>query len=73
MSWTMRDLLLRGAPWEVLPADRGKVEAAARRYAKDPRLSSRERAYIERVWLPAEPEEPEPVLFTFPDLPEDAP
>ena len=71
MSWTLKDLLLHGAPWEVLPDDRPKVLAAARRWAKDPRLSARERAYIERVWLPREdPDpEPEPLPFTFPDSP----
>ena len=59
MSWTMRDLLLCGYPFEVLPDDRPKVEAAARRYSRDPHLSKRDRDYIARVWLPLEEEEPE--------------
>ena len=60
MSWSMKDLLLRGAPWEVLPTDRAKVEAAARRYSRDPHLSKPDRDYIRRVWLPREDEEQEP-------------
>ena len=67
MSWTLKDLLLHGAPWEVLPDDRPRVEAAARKYSKDPRLSSRERAYIERIWLPPEPPEPAPLALVFPE------
>ena len=67
MSWTMKDLLLRGAPWEVLPDDRPKVEAAARRYSRDPHLSKTDRDYIARIWLPREDEEPEPIPFTFPE------
>ena len=58
MSWSMKDLLLKGAPWEVLPDDRQRVDAAARRYSKDPHPSKGERDYIARIWLPAE--EPEP-------------
>ena len=61
MSWSMRDLLLRGAPWEVLPDDRPKVDAAARRYSRDPHLSKGDRDYIRRVWLPHELEEPEQI------------
>lgn len=67
MTWSMKDLLLRGAPWEILPDDRPKVEAAARRYSKDPRLSKRDRDYIARIWLPSEEPEPELPAFVFPD------
>ena len=67
MMWSIRDLLLHGAPWEVLPADRPKVEAA-RRYSRDPHLSKRERGYIARIWLPREEPEPEPMAFVFPRL-----
>lgn len=56
MSWSVRDILLHAGPWEILPADRPKIEAAARRYSRDPRLSKRDRDYIARVWLPAEME-----------------
>ena len=63
MSWSMRDLLLRGAPWEVLPDDRPKVDAAARRYSRDPHLSKPDRDYIRRVWLPHELEEPEQITW----------
>lgn len=66
MSWSMKDLLLKGAPWEVLPDDRPRVEAAARRYSKSAALSKRERDYIARIWLPPEVEEPEPIPL-FPD------
>jgi hypothetical protein len=69
MSWSMRDTLLRCGQWEILPADRPKVEAAARRFAKDPHLSKRERDYIARVWLPVEEPEPEPLAFAFPEAP----
>lgn len=67
MSWTMRDLLLKGAPWEILPDDRPKVEAAALRYSRDPRLSKKDRDYIARVWLPREAPETEPMLMVFGD------
>ena len=66
MSWSMKDLLLRGAPWEILPDDRLKVDAAARRYSRDPHLSKKDRDYIARVWLPPEPVEPEPLPFGLP-------
>lgn len=54
MSWSIKDLLLHGAPWEVLPGDRPRVDKAARRYSRDPHLSKRDRDFIARVWLPAE-------------------
>lgn len=54
MSWSVKDILLHAGPWEILPSDRPKIEAAARRYSRDPRLSKRDRDYIARVWLPAE-------------------
>jgi hypothetical protein len=44
----MRDLLLHGAPWEVLPDDRPRVEAAARKYSRDPRTSQRGSATTSR-------------------------
>lgn len=68
MSWSIGDLLLRGAPWEILPDDRPRVEAAARRYSRDPHLSKRERDYIARIWLPPETEDSE-LPLTFPVLP----
>ena len=52
MSWTMLDTLLRAGPWEIAPADRSRVEAAA---------------YIERIWLPREEPDPEPIPFVFPE------
>lgn len=55
MSWSTLDLLLKGGWWEVLPEDRLHVLHAARRYAKDPRLSKRDRDYIERMWLQGDP------------------
>ncbi len=64
-SWTLRDLLLKGAPWEVLPDDLPKVESAARRYAKDSTLSKAHRDYISRVWLPPEAPEPEPLTLVL--------
>ena len=67
MSWSMKDTLLKCGPWEILPDDRPKLEAAARRYSKDPTLSKAHRDYIARVWLPAEEPEPEPLAFTFGD------
>ena len=67
MSWTMRDLLLKGAPWEILPSDRPMVDAAARRYSRDPHLSKRERDYIARIWLPRDEPELELMAFVFPD------
>lgn len=50
MSWTLRDTLLRSGPWEILPDDRPKIKAAARRYSRDPHLSKGERDYIARMW-----------------------
>jgi hypothetical protein len=44
-------LLLRGHPSEVDLVDRLRVLHAARRYAKDPRLSHAQRQHIEEVWL----------------------
>ena len=67
MSWTLLDTLLHCGPWEILPDDRPKVEAAARRYSKDPHLSKRDRDYVERTWLRAEEPEPEPLGFVFPE------
>lgn len=67
--WTVKDLLLKGAPWEVLPEDRPKVEAAARRYAKDPTVGKLDRDYIARTWLPPEEPEPEPIALVFPEVP----
>ena len=64
MSYTLRDLILHGAPWEVLPEDRARVLAAARRLVGDPSVSREHRAYIERVWL-TEPE-PEPEQLSTP-------
>ena len=67
MSWTLKDLLLHGAPWEVLPDDRPRVEAAARKYSKALTLSKRDRDYIARIWLPPEPPEPAPLALVFPE------
>ena len=67
MSWSMKDTLLHAGPWEILPDDRPKVEAAARKYAGDPTLSKRDRDYIARMWLPAEEPDPEPLAMVFPD------
>jgi len=67
MSWTLRDQLTRGYPFEVMPEDRPRLERAARRYVADPRLSKAERDLIALHWLPAEPEEPEPIPFAFPE------
>lgn len=66
MSWSMRDTLLHAGPWETLPDDRPRVTAAARRYAKDPRLSKQERDYIARIWLPREESDPEPLELLLP-------
>ena len=68
MSWTLRDTLLRSGPWEILPDDRPKIEAAARRYSRDPHLSKGERDYIARMWLPPEEPEPDPLEFAFPEV-----
>lgn len=65
MSWTLKDTLLRCGPWEILPDDRPKIEAAARRYSKDPTLSKRDRDYIARTWLP--PDAPDEPIILFPD------
>ena len=70
MSWTLKDTLLHCGPWEILPDARPRIEAAARKYSKDPTLSKRERDYIARVWLPAEEPEPEPLALVFPDGPQ---
>lgn len=67
MSWTMKDTLLRCGPWEILPDDRPKLEAAARKWANDERLTAQQRAYIRRIWLPPEVDEPEPLGFVFPE------
>lgn len=62
MSWTLKDLLLHGYPFEVMPDDRPKVEAAARRLSRDPHVSKSDRDYIRRMWLPHEERsEPEPI------------
>ena len=67
MSWTLKDTLLHCGPWEILPDDRPRIEAAARKYSKDPTLSKRDRDYIARVWLPVEDPEPEPLALVFPE------
>lgn len=67
MSWTLLDTLLHAGPYEVLPDDRPKVDAAARKYSRDPHLSKTDRDYIARTWLPPEPDEPEAISFAFPE------
>jgi hypothetical protein len=67
----MRDLLVRGHPSEILPSDRLRVEAAARAWSRDPRLSKEDRDRIAATWLPPEEAEPEELLLVFPDGPAD--
>lgn len=66
MSWTLRDLLTKGHPSEILPDQLPIMERAARRYVGDPHIPREDRQRIERVWLQPPEDEAEPVTL-FPD------